>query len=107
MPSPAPSPPLAPRVIALGVLTLGVVGMGINEWMSAARGEVYLIAILACPAMALLGLAGLVDPRLLWSIGEHRKTYPRWVRATGIALVVLGLACSAALALWRYPIVPF
>ncbi len=99
-------PPLPPRVVALLVLTLGVVGMGINEWMSAARGEVYLIAILGCPAMVLLSLGAMVDPRVLWSLGPQRREFPLGVRVAGIALLMAGLVCSAALGLWRYPLFP-
>lgn len=102
----SPSPPLHPRVVALLVLLLGVVGMAINEWMSEYRGEVYIIAILACPTMVLLSAGGLVNPRVLWSLGPHRRDYPVRVRIVGIALLALGLACSAALALWRYPLFP-
>ncbi len=104
---PAPAnPPLDPRVLALLVLTLGVVGMGINEWMSQGKGEVYLIAVLACPAMVLMGLAGLWEPRVLWSLGRDRTDSPGWVRGLGIVLLVLGLACSGWLAVIRYPLIP-
>jgi hypothetical protein len=106
MRNPTPTPPLHPRLVALLVFALGVVGMAINEWMSAARSEVYLIAILACPTMVLLSAGGLVDPRVLWSLGPHRKNHPMAVRVVGIALLVLGLACSVCLGLWRYPLFP-
>jgi len=101
------SPPLHPRLVALLILTLGLVGMGINEWMSEFQGEVYIIAILACPAMVSLSLGGLVDPRVLWSLGPLRREHPAGVRIAGIVLLVLGLACSVSLGLWRYHLVPF
>jgi hypothetical protein len=102
----AQPPPLPPRVVAGLILTLGAVGLGIDEWMSAFGGEVYLIAILACPTMVLLGLGGLVDPRVLWSLGPQRRGFPVGVRVAGSALLVLGLACSVYLGGWRWPIFP-
>ena len=101
-----PHRPLPPRVLALAVFTLGVVGLGINEWMSEARNEVYLIAVLACPTMALLGAAGLVDPRMLWSLGPRRKEYPLGVRVAGVLVLIVGLCGAVGLGLFRYPLFP-
>lgn len=106
MSSPFSSPPVPPRVVALLVLTLGVVGLSINEGMSWARGEVYLIAIVGCPAMVLLAIGGLVEPRVLWSLGPHRKDFPTRIRVAGAVLLVLGLLTSAYLGLVRYPLLP-
>ncbi|MFH1467610.1 MAG: hypothetical protein ABIO70_24705 [Pseudomonadota bacterium] len=95
-------PPLPPRVVALLVLTVGVLGLCWNEWRAETAHKVLLAALFCAPTVTLLGLAGLADPRVIWSLGPRRHGMPVAVRAAGITVVILGVAASIWLAFWRY-----
>lgn len=99
-------PPLHPRVFALLVLTVGVVGLGYNEWRVQAAHRILLIALFCGPTVALLGLLGLADPRVVRALGPRRREYPWPVRVLGLAALALGLAASGWLAFVRYRLVP-
>jgi hypothetical protein len=53
-------------------------------------------AVFILPPLGVMALAGLVDPRLLWSVGPNRHSMPKYVRVTGAVLFAIGLCISAA-----------
>jgi hypothetical protein len=49
------------------------------------------------PMFTLLGLGGLVDPRIFWSIGPRGQVLPTAVKVVGACLAMAGIAVSVAL----------
>ena len=49
------------------------------------------------PLCVLLGIAGLVDPRIVYSIGPRRKSFPVGIRIVGACCLVLSLTISGLL----------
>lgn len=105
-PAAGPPEPLHPRVLAVLVLAVGVVALGINEWMATSQREILVITLLVGPTVTLLGLAGLWEPRVIWSLGALRRQLPAHVRILGVAIITLGVLTSAWLSWSRWRIWP-
>ncbi len=88
------------RKLALALI-VGSAGMlAFNHYEAVESEEVYLAIVFIAPLMLMLGLGGLVDPRVVWAIGKYRNLVPPWPRRIGAALVAAGLTVSGFLAFW-------
>ena len=65
-----------------------------------ADGRAVPTATFVLPPLVALSVGGLVDPRILWSVGPRRHELPTGVRVFGAIVFALGLAGSAALLIW-------
>jgi hypothetical protein len=65
-------------------------------------GSVPVACVALGPLFVLLGLAGLVDPRVIDSLGPRRRAQPLAVRVASVACVVVSLGLSAALVLLHW-----
>ncbi len=65
-------------------------------------GVIYLVPVFFGPMFCFLGAAGMVEPKIVWSVGKYGKHLPVHFKVIGVALAVLGLAVSAFLALRVY-----
>ena len=90
--------PTRKLAVAVAVGSAGV--LALNHYKAVESGEVYLVGVFLAPLVLMLGLGGLVDPRVLWAIGKYRHLVPPWPRRAGAVLVAAGLAMSAFLAFW-------
>ncbi len=62
----------------------------------------FYVVLLLGPFMMVIGLGGLIDPRVLAAIGVKGRALPLRFRVAGHLLALGGLACSAALFYWVY-----
>ena len=86
-------------------LILALVAGGLLAWNhsnSMHGGEGSLAIVLFAPLFLLLGIGGLVDPRLAWAIGPRAQHFPMRIKVIGGFLAVAGLAVSAYLSLGVY-----
>jgi hypothetical protein len=74
----------------------------VNHALALTQGHVFIAVPLVAPFVFLLGLAGLIDPRVAWSIGPRGQHLPAGVKAVGIGLLVAGLAISYYLLVYVY-----
>ena len=83
------------RTISAGFLAVCVVGFA---WVYTGYlgGERTPNAAFILPVVAPLALGGLLDPRLLWSVGPRRHAMPDHIRRTGAVLFGIGIALAAA-----------
>ena len=88
-------PALLVVVVAGGLLAL-------NHYEAVSDGKVYLWLIFMAPLFLFLGIGGLIDPRILWSIGPKGQHFPMRIKVIGGLLAVAGLLVSAYLALGVY-----
>jgi hypothetical protein len=94
MPLPGSLPP-HPRWIALVSALAGLL-LVVSFESEALR---YRSAAVFGSLLLILGVGGLVDPRLLWAIGPRRAEFPGWVRLVGALLAAIGIGLGIALVL--------
>jgi len=87
--------PAHARVLALAAAAVGALLVVLFESGDLPRRSAAVFGAL----FAALGLGGLVDPRLLWSIGPRRRELPTWIRIAGALLAVAGLGVGVLLVL--------
>lgn len=92
---------LAPLVVA--VMSGGI--LAANHACFLHQGRTILAIVLLAPMFLLLGVSGLVDPRVVWSIGPAGRELPLGIKLIGVALAVAGLVASAFLmfAVYNFP----
>jgi len=92
---------LAPLVVA--VVSGGI--LAANHVWFLHQGRTMLAIVLLAPMFLFLGVGGLVDPRLVWSIGPAGRELPLGIKLIGVALAVVGLVASAFLmfAVYNFP----
>jgi hypothetical protein len=77
--------------------TAGGVGLLVVNHLTARGGVLWLAIVFLAPMVTLLGIGGLIDPRVLWSIGPRGKLLPRAIRIAGGCLALAGIVVSAVL----------
>jgi hypothetical protein len=76
--------------------------LGVNHWSVVDDGKAYVWAILVGPSAVLIGIAGVVDPRIALATGKYGTHLPLAFRLAAAAIIALGLGLSALLALRVY-----
>lgn len=90
------------RKVSAVLLGGGALLLGVNHWSAVDDQKAYIWAILVGPSAVLIGIAGLVDPRIALAIGKYGTHLPLAFKLGAAAIVVLGLGLSALLALRVY-----
>ncbi len=90
------------RTWAYVAIVVGVAGLACNHFVASVRGQMALMILTLCPFLVSMGIGGLIDPRIIWSIRAEGRIYPWWVRAIGGFLAVSSIAISAVLILVVY-----
>ena len=94
----SPSSPSRAVPALLLVVSLAVFGWVYSDY---AEGHSVPAASFLLPPLAVLALGGLVDPRILWSVGPRRRELPTVIRVVGAIVFGIGLATTALLLLWN------
>jgi hypothetical protein len=97
---------LCTRGQSAGAVAAGVIFMGIGHALLE-RASVVRWLFLVGTLFFCLGVAGLIDPRLLLGFTpEGKKAFPLWVHLTSIAAVLLGFALGIGLLVVVYKAFP-
>ncbi|MCW3051713.1 MAG: hypothetical protein JWN14_883 [Chthonomonadales bacterium] len=90
------------RLVALGFAVGAGVCLVLNHYEAMNSGKIYMWILFIAPMIFFLGVGGLIDPRILWSIGQHGRHFPTRIKLVGGMLAIAGLIVSAYLALGVY-----
>jgi hypothetical protein len=85
--------------ISVAFLGIGILLLGTNLVMLFAMNRLFPVPLLFAPVALLLGIGGLVDPRVCL-LGTHAqgRSFPQWTKVLGNALIVVGFGIGCYLA---------
>lgn len=83
-----------------------VIGLVINHVTAESQNVARLLILGLGPMALFLGLGGMVEPRIVWSVGRHGKHLPVIYKVMGGSLGALGVAVTILLLLFVYPVGP-
>jgi hypothetical protein len=82
------------------------VGLLFNHFMIESQGVAKLMILCLGPIALFLGIGGMVEPKIVWSVGKHGKHLPVIYKLIGGALGGLGVASTLLLLLFVYRLGP-
>lgn len=94
-------PPPTRKRAGIAIL-LGLGGLCVNHWMMEFTDRFSPMLMIIVPVVLFQGLAGLIEPRLLYAFSEEGRDYPQWLKNVGGMLVLAGIAAGAAIAHFVY-----
>lgn len=97
-----PSTPYG-RGTSLITFMIGVFMLAANHYGAVVYGEQHQIGLWLGPIVLVMGLGGLIDPRILWSFHRDSGPFPAWIRRVRLVLILLAIALILVLELVVYP----
>ncbi len=100
-----PSPGPIETTNRKGALAAFVIGVGLivfNHWSAINSQCYYPFIIYFCPLLAMIGLGGIIDPRIMDAMGAEGKSYPMRFKVLGIAFALAGGVFALYLAKFVY-----
>ena len=97
-----PTVPPNGRLIAAGLAIASAVGLALNHLMAGSQSVVQLIILCIGPIGLFLGLGGIIEPKILWSVGKHGRQLPVVYKLIGGVLGALGVVVTIVLMLFVY-----
>lgn len=88
-----------------GPATCAAIGAGllaVNHFSATRSGAIWLGILFLAPMFTFLGLGGLIDPRIFWSIGPRGKHLPSGIKVIGACLAMAGVGVSVVLVFLVY-----
>ncbi len=82
------------------------VGLLLNHFMIESQGIAKLMILCMGPIAFFLGVGGMVDPKIVWSVGKYGKHLPVVYKVIGGVLGALGVAVTLLLLLFVYRLEP-
>ena len=92
------------RLIAVGLAAAGAIGLLLNHWLAESQNTVRLLLLLLCPLALFLGLGGIIEPKILWSMGKYGKLLPIKYKLLGGVLGAAGVVVTLILVFYVYPL---
>lgn len=92
------------RLIAAGMAAASAVGLIVNHWMAESQSTVRLMILCLGPMALFLGLGGIMEPKILWSVGKYGQSLPVKYKIIGGVLAGLGVLVTLALVFVVYPL---
>jgi len=86
------------RSFAAVLAAAGGIGMLVNHFSS----HVNLMMLALGPILLFLGIGGIIEPKILWSVGKYGKHLPIVYRSIGVGLSALGVVVTILLLLFVY-----
>jgi hypothetical protein len=103
---PTQSLPPNGRLISAGMAGAAAVGLLLNHFMIESQGIAKLMILCLGPIAFFLGVGGMVDPKIVWSVGKYGKHLPVVYKVIGGVLGALGVAVTLLLLLFVYRLGP-
>ena len=100
--------PLPPngRLISAGMAGAAALGLLMNHSMIESQNVAKLMVLCFGPMAFFLGVGGMVEPKIVWSVGKYGKHLPVIYKLIGGALGALGVAVTIFLLLFVYRLGP-
>lgn len=95
--------PAYARPVAMGMTAAAALGLLANHFMADSQNSVSLMILALAPIALLLGIGGIVEPKVIWSLGKYGTHLPFKYKLVGGVLGVLGLVVSLVLVFFVYP----
>jgi len=102
----APDVPPHGRLVSAGLAVAAAIGLLLNHFAAGSQNFVYLMVLCLGPIALFLGIGGLFEPKILWSVGKYGKHLPVIYKLIGGTLGALGVAVTILLVLYVYPLGP-
>lgn len=103
---PTESLPTNGRLISAGMAGAAAVGLLLNHFMIELQGTAKLMILCVGPIALFLGIGGMVEPKILWSVGKYGKHLPVVYKVIGGVLGALGVAVTLLLLIFVYRLGP-
>jgi len=94
---PTQSLPPNGRLISAGMAGAAAVGLLLNHFMIESQGIAKLMILCLGPIAFFIGIGGMVEPKIVWSVGKYGKHLPVIYKVIGAALGGLGVAATLLL----------
>ena len=103
---PTESLPTNGRLISAGMAGAAAVGLLLNHFMIEFQSTAKLMVLCVGPIALFLGIGGMIEPKIVWSVGKYGKHLPVIHKLIGGALGALGVAVTFFLLLFVYRLGP-
>ena len=94
------------RLICAGMAAAAAIGLLINHFTIETQNMARLMLLCLGPLALFLGLGGMIEPKIFWSVGKHGKHLPVIYKVIGGALGAAGVAVTILLLLFVYRLGP-
>jgi hypothetical protein len=94
------------RLISAGLAAAAAIGLLANHFTMESQNVVNLIILCLCPIGFFLGIGGMVEPKILWSVGKYGKHLPAIYKVIGGALGAMGVVVTVLMLLFVYRLGP-
>lgn len=94
------------RLIAAGMAGAAAFGLLVNHVLIDSQHVARLMILCLGPIAFFLGLGGMIDPRILWSVGKYGKGLPASCKITGGVLGTAGVVVTILLLVFVYRLAP-
>lgn len=92
------------RLIAAGLALASLIGLLLNHFMAESQTVARLMILCLAPLGVFVGLGGIVEPRIVWSIGKYGAHLPLKYKLIGGALAAAGVIATLFLVFFVYPL---
>ena len=97
-------PPYA-RLVAIGMTVAAAIGLVVNHFLGVeAQGAARLMILSIGPIAFMIGLGGIVEPKILWALGKYGDHLPFKYKVIGGILGGIGLLLTLVLVFLVYPL---
>ncbi|MHC4875611.1 MAG: hypothetical protein ACYTGL_03870 [Planctomycetota bacterium] len=101
----SPNPPNG-RLISAGLTAAAAFGLLVNHFLIDSQHVGRLMILCLGPIAFFLGIGGIVEPKIVWSVGKYGKQLPAIYKVIGGMLGTVGLAVTGLLLLFVYQLGP-
>jgi hypothetical protein len=84
-----------------------LVGLAVNHVAGPMPTIGRLLILCFGPLGLMLGIGGLIEPKIMWAVGKYGKTLPGIYKISGALLVAAGVIITILLVVFVYPLGEF
>ena len=92
------------RLIAAGMAAASASGLLLNHFLADSQQVVRLMILCFGPLGLFVGLGGIVEPRIIWSVGKYGAHLPLKYKLIGGGLAAAGVVVTLLLVFFVYPL---
>ncbi len=94
------------RLISAGMVVAAAVGLLLNHFLIDSQQVGRLMILCMGPIAFFLGIGGLIEPKIVWSVGKYGKDLPAVYKVIGGVLGCVGLVVTGLLFMFVYQLGP-